>query len=448
MMSVARWVAWASPLRMRRMSRPCESAPADCAARAPGWRGIRPAPVGHDQRLLGLLAHVHLAFERAVGRLQGLGAAADLGQHVIEGIDQHADLAAVVARYAQGEIAPLHYLACDVRHGFERARDRRLQARSHQRRHHQRAQHHAAEDGTVVEQAVDQPIARAQVEGADRFAVLDDGAPDFQFAVVDAVAVRLRPRGKGLLGTGLGIGGEAHAGIRVNGAGQDLRTRAQHGQLLGSGGRIVEGERRRGNAGHDVGLGAQVVDPIALEGAQIEQQHGDRGRQQCGQGREHRHLDQLATDGAAIACIHQLFPFTTRLATVSSRELSLTLFFSAESSDTSKRTRSSTILKLITLPCCRPRSHSVTGSSAPGAARRMRPVRALSLPATKSRCTGADQLAFAQRAHHEGASADLAPGDDAGQFGRHLVGADDTDRHRRALVGKGTRRKLGIAQNL
>jgi hypothetical protein len=53
--------------------------------------------------------------------------------------------------------------------------------------------------------------------------------------------------------------------------------------------------------------------------------------------------------------MHQLnFPFTTRLATVSRRELSFTLFLSAESSETSKRTRSSMILKLMTLPYCRP----------------------------------------------------------------------------------------------
>jgi hypothetical protein len=93
-----------------------------------------------------LLAHLHLVLERQVGFLQRLRAAADLGQHVVEGLDQHPDLAAVIARHAQREVAPLHHLARHIGDRFQRPRDGRLQARGDQRRDHQRAQHHAAED--------------------------------------------------------------------------------------------------------------------------------------------------------------------------------------------------------------------------------------------------------------------------------------------------------------
>jgi hypothetical protein len=84
-------------------------------------------------------------------------AAPDLGQHVVEGVDQHADLAAFLARHAQAEVAPLHHLARDVGDRLERPRDRFLQARGDQPGDHQRAQHHRAEDGAVAEQALDRP---------------------------------------------------------------------------------------------------------------------------------------------------------------------------------------------------------------------------------------------------------------------------------------------------
>ena len=236
------------------------------------------AAVGKAQRLLRPLAHLHLVLEGRVRLLQRVRAAADLGQHVVERGDEHADFSAVVARHAQREVAPLHHLARDVRHGRERPRDGSLQARRDEARDQQRAQHHGAQDGTIAEQAVDEAVARAQVDRADHLAVFHDVAEHGDLATLDAVAGRGRVRGNRLV-RGRRVGGEARAVARVDRGREDLRAHAQHGEVLARRLFVVEREGRRRHARHDVGLGHQVVRPIALERAQVEQQHGDGSRQ-------------------------------------------------------------------------------------------------------------------------------------------------------------------------
>src|SRR6185436_853282 len=108
----------------------------------------------------------------------------------------------------------------------------------------------------------------------------------------------------------------------------------------------------------------QVRGPLTLVGAQVEEHeaHRAQGERRHGRPQEEKHhlVPQRPADGLEH---HDELAETTRRATPSMRELTLSALRSAASTETSKPTRSSAGTKLMTLPASRPPLLSETTST-------------------------------------------------------------------------------------
>ncbi len=106
---------------------------------------------------------------------EALVAVADVRQHAVEAVDQHANLVVLLLRQDQTVIMVAPDLAHGGREREQRGRDRRLHA---DRQHQAREQRHRGADDREAPRVEDAPeeVARVddQAEGADRLALEDD----------------------------------------------------------------------------------------------------------------------------------------------------------------------------------------------------------------------------------------------------------------------------------
>ena len=106
-------------------------------------------------RVLGLFqllgAHADLAFELVAVVGQGGAAALDLGQHVVEAVDQGAQLVGALVRDAQGVVLAGRYFLRRIDQLGHRVGDAALEAAGQQQRHQQRAAHRGGDHAQALE---------------------------------------------------------------------------------------------------------------------------------------------------------------------------------------------------------------------------------------------------------------------------------------------------------
>ena len=247
--------------------------------------------------LLRLGALLALARQFAVRAFQRVRAQLDLGQHLVEGIDQLRHLVVAELARAARVVARLDHFARHVGDIEDGLRDDEIEAAQQQQGHQQRQHRHAQRDGQVIGRAAGQLIIGAQIHGAQQLAIVDDGLEQFHRAAGDAdtfLAHLRRQRAHALVRA---VAGKQAAIGLVQGAGRHARADAHQVEVFLRQAFVVEGQRGRTHVPEQLGLGTDIGHQVAVIGAQVVDDDGAQRNDERHQGGQQDHRHQLVADG-------------------------------------------------------------------------------------------------------------------------------------------------------